>query len=136
MIYKIYFQVKRVRERLLSHPVLAATQQIVSCVQQNAFQISPNSLLGLASTNPSALTLSQNIVTNPQTISNPSVFLTRLHALRAPRNIKTRRLAQVEDNPILSKQARLANVFRELYNVVINAKGLFLFIYFTLCMRV
>ncbi|XP_077298609.1 histone-lysine N-methyltransferase ash1 [Arctopsyche grandis] len=115
-------KVKRVRERLLSHPVLAATQQIVSCVQQNAFQISPNSLLGLASANPSALTLPQNVVTNPQAISNPSVFLTRLHALRAPRNIKTRRLAQVEDNPILSKQARLANVFRELYNVVINAK--------------
>lgn len=125
-------KVKRVRERLLSHPVLTASHQIVSCVQQNAFQIFPNSLLGLSSNTP-LLPLPSTLPPAQQNASSPSVFLTRLHALRTPRNIKTRRLAQVEDNPVLSKQARLANIFRELYNVVINTKGLYFSFLLILC---
>lgn len=51
------------------------------------------------------------------------VFLTQLTALSSPRNMRTRRLAQAEDNPELTKTARLAYVFRDLYNIVVAAKG-------------
>ncbi|XP_066993147.2 histone-lysine N-methyltransferase ash1 [Anabrus simplex] len=55
-------------------------------------------------------------------VKQSDVFLTQLNALSTPRNIRTRRLAQAEDNPELTKTARLAYVFRDLYNVVIAAK--------------
>lgn len=116
-------KVRRVRERMLSHPVLAAGHQIVSCVQPNTFQVISNNLMNLAA-NASNLPLHPSLQNAQQNPDNPSVFLTRLHALRTPRNIKTRRLALAEDNPELSKHARLANVFRELYNVVVNSKGI------------
>lgn len=65
-------------------------------------------------------------------VKQSDVFLTQLNALTSPRNIRTRRLAQAEDNPELTRTARLAYVLRDLYNIVIAAKGMsFLaFIYF------
>lgn len=56
-------------------------------------------------------------------VKQSDVFLTQLNALTSPRNIRTRRLAQAEDNPELTRTARLAYVLRDLYNVVIAAKG-------------
>ncbi|KAG8231796.1 hypothetical protein J437_LFUL012073 [Ladona fulva] len=50
------------------------------------------------------------------------VFLTQLNALSTPRSMRTRRLAQAEDNPELTRTARLAFVFRDIYSVVIGAK--------------
>jgi histone-lysine N-methyltransferase ASH1L len=60
--------------------------------------------------------------------SNPSVkqsdvFLTQLNALSCPRSIRTRRLAQAEDNPEMTKTARLACIFKHLYSTVATAKG-------------
>ncbi|XP_047120741.1 histone-lysine N-methyltransferase ash1 [Schistocerca piceifrons] len=55
-------------------------------------------------------------------VKQSDVFLTQLNALSTPRNIRTRRLAQAEDNPELTRTARLAYVFRDLYNVVTSAK--------------
>ncbi|GLG95421.1 Histone-lysine N-methyltransferase ash1 [Gryllus bimaculatus] len=55
-------------------------------------------------------------------VKQSDVFLTQLNALSTPRNIRTRRLAQAEDNPELTRTARLAYVFRDLYNVVMAAK--------------
>lgn len=52
-----------------------------------------------------------------------TVFLNHLNALQKPRNIRTRRLAQAEDDPELNKTAKLATVFRDLYNAVITFKG-------------
>lgn len=63
----------------------------------------------------------------PLEVKQSDVFLTQLNALSTLRSIKTRRLAQAEDNPELTKVARLAYVFKELYNCVVAAKGLFLF---------
>lgn len=60
--------------------------------------------------------------TRPQ-VKQSDVFLTQLNALTSPRNIRTRRLAQAEDNPELTRTARLAYVLRDLYNIVIAAKG-------------
>lgn len=51
------------------------------------------------------------------------MFLTQLNALSTPRNIRTRRLAQAQENPEMTKTARLANIFRNLYNAVVHAKG-------------
>jgi hypothetical protein len=57
-------------------------------------------------------------------VKQSDVFLTQLNALTSPRNIRTRRLAQAEDNPELTRTARLAYVLRDLYNIVIAAKGM------------
>lgn len=53
-----------------------------------------------------------------------TTFMNHLNALRQPRNIKTRRLAQVEDNPELKKTAQLASILRDLLNIVTTAKGI------------
>lgn len=55
---------------------------------------------------------------------NTTVFLNHLNALQKPRNMRTRRLAQAEDDPELSKVAKLATVLRDLYNVVVTYKGI------------
>ncbi|XP_034240792.1 microtubule-associated protein futsch isoform X2 [Thrips palmi] len=55
-------------------------------------------------------------------VKQSDVFLTQLNALSIPRNVRTRRLAQAEDNPELARNARLACVLRELFNVVVSAK--------------
>ena len=56
-------------------------------------------------------------------VKQSDVFLTQLNALSTPRNVRTRRLAQAEDNPELARNARLACVLRDLYNAVVSAKG-------------
>jgi histone-lysine N-methyltransferase ASH1L len=66
-------------------------------------------------------------------VKQSDVFLTQLNALTSPRNIRTRRLAQAEDNPELTRTARLAYVLRDLYNVVIAAKGMLQFSLFVRC---
>lgn len=66
-------------------------------------------------------------------VKQSDVFLTQLNALTSPRNIRTRRLAQAEDNPELTRTARLAYVLRDLYNVVIAAKGALQFLLFMCC---
>lgn len=59
----------------------------------------------------------------PVLISKPSdVFLAQLNALSTPRSMRTRRLAQAEDNPELTRVARLAYVFKDLYQAVCTAK--------------
>lgn len=37
--------------------------------------------------------------------------------------MRTRRLAQVEDNPELNKAAKLASILKDLYETVTTAKG-------------
>lgn len=54
-----------------------------------------------------------------------AVFLTQLNALSTQRFIRTRRLAQAQDNPEMKRTAELANVFRTIYNDVVSAKGTF-----------
>ncbi|KAK3919372.1 Histone-lysine N-methyltransferase ASH1L [Frankliniella fusca] len=44
----------------------------------------------------------------PSNVKQSDVFLTQLNALSIPRNVRTRRLAQAEDNPELARNARLA----------------------------
>lgn len=56
-------------------------------------------------------------------VKEADVFLTQLQALSCPRNMKTRRLAQAEDNPEMTKTARLACIFKDLYSEVVSAKG-------------
>lgn len=53
---------------------------------------------------------------------NPSVFLTRIQALRAPKEESTKR--QVEDNPELSKKERLNVVFKALFKTLISVTGM------------
>lgn len=60
----------------------------------------------------------------PSNVKPADVFYTQLNALSTPRSVKTRRLAQAEDNPELTKAARLACVFRDIYNAVAGAKGM------------
>lgn len=54
---------------------------------------------------------------------NATAFVNHLNALQKPRNMRTRRLAQAEDDPELNKTAKLATILRDLYNVVITSKG-------------
>ncbi|KAF4531360.1 hypothetical protein B566_EDAN018103, partial [Ephemera danica] len=60
----------------------------------------------------------------PTTIATKAsdVFLAQLNALSTPRSMRTRRLAQAEDNPELTRVARLAYVFKDLYQLVCTAK--------------
>lgn len=51
------------------------------------------------------------------------VFYTQLNALSTLRSMKTRSLAQAEDNPELAKVAKLAYAFKDLYNAIVSAKG-------------
>lgn len=52
-----------------------------------------------------------------------TAFVNHLNALQKPRNMRTRRLAQAEDDPELNKTAKLATILRDLYNEVTTAKG-------------
>lgn len=52
-----------------------------------------------------------------------AAFINHLNALEKPRNIRTRRLAQAEDNPELNKTVKLAAVLRDIWNAVTKAKG-------------
>lgn len=61
--------------------------------------------------------------TSTPTEHNTTVFLNHLNALQKPRNMRTRRLAQAEDDPELSKTAKLATFLRDLYTTVITYKG-------------
>jgi histone-lysine N-methyltransferase ASH1L len=51
-----------------------------------------------------------------------AAFINHLNALEKPRNIRTRRLAQAEDNPELNKTVKLAAVLRDIWNAVTKAK--------------
>lgn len=62
-------------------------------------------------------------VQTPQLPEQNASFINHLNAIRQPRNMKTRTLAQVEDDPELSKTAKLANILRDLYNIVGEMKG-------------
>ena len=52
-------------------------------------------------------------------------FLVQLNALSKQRFIRTRGLAQVDDNPEMTKTLQLAKILRSMYNDVVSAKGLF-----------
>ncbi|CAB3369610.1 Hypothetical predicted protein [Cloeon dipterum] len=58
-----------------------------------------------------------------QASNKADVFLAQLNALSTPRSVRTRRLAQAEDNPELNKVARLAYTFKDLYQAVVTAKN-------------
>lgn len=47
----------------------------------------------------------------------------QLNALSKQRFIRTRGLAQVEDNPEMTKTLQLASILRTMYNDVVSAKG-------------
>ncbi|KAJ3665929.1 hypothetical protein Zmor_001393 [Zophobas morio] len=51
-----------------------------------------------------------------------AAFINHLNALQKPRNIRTRRLAQAEENPELNKTVKLASVLRDIWNTVTKAK--------------
>ncbi|KAL3276544.1 hypothetical protein HHI36_011919 [Cryptolaemus montrouzieri] len=52
-----------------------------------------------------------------------TAFLNHLNALQKPRNMKTRRIAQAEDNPDFNRSVRIASVLKDIYNSVVNFKG-------------
>lgn len=57
------------------------------------------------------------------TDNTAAAFLSHLNALQKPRNMKTRRLAQVEDDPELKKAAKLASLLQDLWKSIVDAKG-------------
>ena len=78
------------------------------------------------SENDKSCTTNQN---NSTSVKQSDVFLTQLNALSCPRSIRTRRLAQAEDNPEMTKTARLACIFKHLFSTVATAKGNFCLYY-------
>ncbi|CAH1407080.1 unnamed protein product [Nezara viridula] len=62
------------------------------------------------------------VAPSPAAPPQQQVFLTQLTALSCPRSIRTRRLAQAQENPEMTKTARLACIFKNLYTEVVNAK--------------
>ncbi len=50
-------------------------------------------------------------------------FLRQLNALSQERLIRTRGLAQVEDDPEMTKTLQLASILRFMYNNIVSAKG-------------
>ncbi|XP_050293205.1 histone-lysine N-methyltransferase ash1 [Anthonomus grandis grandis] len=55
--------------------------------------------------------------------SNSSAFINQLNALQKPRNIKTRRIAQAEDDPELNKTVKLAAVLKSFLSEMATVKG-------------
>ncbi|XP_056642508.1 histone-lysine N-methyltransferase ash1 isoform X2 [Diorhabda sublineata] len=60
----------------------------------------------------------------PQTATptDTSTFINQLNALQKPRNMKTRRLAQAEDDPELNKTVKLATLLKDIWTAVTTAK--------------
>ncbi|CAG9857685.1 unnamed protein product [Phyllotreta striolata] len=56
------------------------------------------------------------------TPTDTSVFMNQLNALQKPRNMKTRKLAQAEDDPELNKTIKLASLLKEIWTAVVTAK--------------
>ncbi|XP_014262074.1 histone-lysine N-methyltransferase ash1 isoform X2 [Cimex lectularius] len=106
-------KVKRARERLKQ------------AVKGGAIVL-PEHLLPAASLDPGSIAPSQSTpsLTAPAKPESNSqeVFMTQMTALSCPRSMRTRRLAQAEDNPEMTKTAKLACIFKDLYNEVVNAK--------------
>lgn len=57
------------------------------------------------------------------TPTDSSTFVNHLNALQKPRNMKTRRLAQAEDDPELNKTVKLAALLKGIWTTVTTAKG-------------
>ncbi|KAF5285438.1 hypothetical protein FQA39_LY16692 [Lamprigera yunnana] len=53
---------------------------------------------------------------------NATTFMNHLNALRQPRNIRTRRLAQAEDDPKIKKIAQLASILKDFLKAITSAK--------------
>lgn len=60
------------------------------------------------------------------TPTDSSTFVNHLNALQKPRNMKTRRLAQAEDDPELNKTVKLASLLKGIWTAVTTSKGRFL----------
>ncbi|XP_050506470.1 histone-lysine N-methyltransferase ash1 isoform X1 [Diabrotica virgifera virgifera] len=56
------------------------------------------------------------------TPTDTSTFINQLNALQKPRNMKTRRLAQAEDDPELNKTVKLATLLKDIWTAVTTAK--------------
>ncbi|KAK5649840.1 hypothetical protein RI129_000869 [Pyrocoelia pectoralis] len=69
----------------------------------------------------SLCTLSQMNSCNPAD-HNPTTFMNQLNALRQPRNMRTRRLAQAEEDPKLKKMAQLASILKDFLKAITTAK--------------
>lgn len=54
------------------------------------------------------------------------VFLTQFSALQTSRSVRTRRLAAAEENTEVTRTARLAHIFKEIWDMITSYKGLFL----------
>nr|CAI5863347.1 unnamed protein product [Callosobruchus analis] len=67
-------------------------------------------------------TVSNNNRAQTATPTDPSAFVNHLNALQKPRNMKTRRLAQAEDDPELNKTVKLAALLKEIWTSVVCVK--------------
>lgn len=56
-------------------------------------------------------------------VDHGTSFLNHLNALQKPRNMKTRRIAQAEDNPDFNRSVKVASVLKDIYDAVVNFKG-------------
>ncbi|XP_054713752.1 serine-rich adhesin for platelets-like [Uloborus diversus] len=56
-------------------------------------------------------------------VNKQDAFLTQFTALNTSRSVKTRRLAIAEENTELTKTARLAQVFKDIFKAVTSSKG-------------
>lgn len=54
------------------------------------------------------------------------VFLTQFSALQTSRSVRTRRLAAAEENTEVTRTARLAHIFKEIWDMITSYKGSFL----------
>lgn len=53
------------------------------------------------------------------------VFLTQFSALQTSRSVRTRRLAAAEENTEVTRTARLAHIFKEIWDMITSYKGSF-----------
>lgn len=66
--------------------------------------------------------LTTTATTQGQQTATPPTILNHLNALQKPRNIKTRRLAQVDTDPELNKTVKMASILKDIWNKLVNAK--------------
>uniref|UniRef100_T1IMB6 Ubiquitin-activating enzyme E1 C-terminal domain-containing protein n=1 Tax=Strigamia maritima TaxID=126957 RepID=T1IMB6_STRMM len=64
----------------------------------------------------------ENSFVKESPLNKTDEFLTQFTALKTSRSVKTRRLAKAEENTELTKTARLAQVFKEIYTAVTSSK--------------
>lgn len=70
-------------------------------------------------------TIATKLASSASQSNNQASLTAKISALRGPRNMRTRGVAQADHDPVLSKIVRIAGVLREICEELNSLKGLY-----------